>query len=120
MSLAKIFLKCWEQGIALFPEGNNLRYRGPEGTVTEEILFYLSENKKGLLQILYKNYKVIYSKALEKLILVSWEGNDPKVILIDQTSYSLEEIQRIKKFNPVGVDIKTIHELKEIFQGQVL
>ena len=61
---------------------------------------------------------VAYSKVLGREIVVTWTGMDPKVIYVDRTPYTPEEIAKIKDTGPNR--IKTTHLLKENFQGTTL
>jgi hypothetical protein len=119
MSPAEIILKCYERNIRLFPDGDKLRYRGPEGAVTEADLSLFQEHKQELLRILGRNHTIVHSKVLGRPIFVSWDGNDPRIIYVDRVGYDLNEIQKLKTLKPSAAGIKAIHGLKETFQGRI-
>jgi hypothetical protein len=59
---------------------------------------------------------VAYSKLTGRDIVVSWTGDNPKVVHVDQTSYTLSEIAKLQG---MGSDrVRQVHHAKEIFDGE--
>jgi len=61
---------------------------------------------------------MVYSKVLDRNIVVSWSGNDPKVVYVDRTPYTPEEISKLKGADPESVT--AAHLLKQTFDGKIV
>ena len=59
-----------------------------------------------------------YSEVLGREIMISWTGDDSKVVYIDRTPYMTEEIAKLKGVD--ATEIRAAHLLKETFQGKIL
>jgi len=60
----------------------------------------------------------VFSHVLEREIFVRWKGHDPRVVHVDRTPYTLEEIATLKNGDPQAV--RAVHETKEFFEGKVI
>ena len=60
---------------------------------------------------------VAYSKVLGRDMVLSWTGDDPKVVYVDRTPYTTEEITRLKSSDPESV--KATHWVKEMFEDEL-
>lgn len=107
------------QGIQLKTDGKNLYYK-PKQEITERIREQLAANKAEIIHFLRLSRKVVvvYSHVLNRKIVLSWNSKDPKVIYVDRTPYSKDEIAKLKGADPKT--IQTAHLLKEKFNGTIL
>jgi hypothetical protein len=116
-------------GFNLHSEGEEIVCRSSGGRKfdTPEVhvlLAELKENKAEALRYLRSqvSHHAIraFSKVLNKEITISWTGENPKVIRIDRTPYSLKEIEKLKALAPSVKDLSAIHHFKTCFDGQLL
>jgi hypothetical protein len=57
----------------------------------------------------------VYSRALQREITISWEGDNPAEVWVDGRSYTLAELAEMKGFDAQAV--KTAHDMKGVFRG---
>lgn len=67
-----------------------------------------------------KNTIAVFSKVLGRDIVISWKGKNPKVVYVDQTPYTLKEIQELKSRQLSVKDLKNVHNIKAEFDGHVV
>lgn len=60
---------------------------------------------------------VAYSRVLGRDIVISWRGDEPRVIYVDRTLYTAEEIAGMDGAGPEAV--RDVHLLKEDFDGEL-
>ncbi len=58
-----------------------------------------------------------FSKVLGREIVVSWKGSEPRVVFVDRSAYTLDEIATLKNGDPQAV--RAAHETKSVFNGKV-
>jgi len=61
---------------------------------------------------------VTFSNVLGREIVVSWTGDNPKVVYVDRTPYATDEIEKLKNSKPQ--DVRATHAVKETFQGTIV
>jgi hypothetical protein len=92
-----------------------------------EVLSLLAElkaNKSAALR--YLNARAsqrtirIFSKVLNQEVTISWTGDNPTVLHVDRTAYSLTEIERLKALKPSQSALSEIHQVKKMFDGELL
>ena len=67
-----------------------------------------------------RNMLPVFSEVLGRNIVISWQGKNPKVVYMDQTPYSLNEIQQLKSQELSAKDLKNIHDIKAEFDGHIV
>ncbi len=65
------------------------------------------------------NSLTFHSKALDRNVNLNWQGDDPKVIYVDQVPFTADEIETLKRMNPTGGDLRAVCRVKESFQGEI-
>ena len=125
MQASEILTECEKAGVHLFFSENKIKAKGDFSVLDEALKDSLISEKeavtKCLMQIQNVSERVIvFSKVLGRDILISWQGKNPKVVYIDQTSYSLKEIQELKSRQLSVKDLKNIQEVKATFDGKLV
>lgn len=59
-----------------------------------------------------------FSQVLGREIVLSWVGDDAKVVYIDRTPYTTKEIAKLKGASPERV--RGVHLVKETFDGRII
>lgn len=113
---------CASKKITLMAVNGELRYRAPTGVISDDFKAQLKKYKNLLINILSgeSNYRFVFSKALNREVIISWNGENPKVVFVDSAPYSAQEIQRLKESQLSAQQTKIIHEIKEHFDGSLL
>jgi hypothetical protein len=143
MNLAGFLTGLLDQGINLWLEGNQLRYRAPKGVITEEIRAVLVNRKADVLRFLEQNSQMIRAAAS---MVVPVERNDriplsfaqERLWFIDRmqpggTGYNIPRVTRMA--GPLAVaaleraineirrrheNLRTVFEMKEEGPAQVI
>ncbi|SPD73774.1 hypothetical protein PITCH_A1960003 [uncultured Desulfobacterium sp.] len=80
-------------------------------SATEKPLTLINQNKE------LNRSVTAYSRVLGRDIRISWQGENPKVVYVDRTPFSLDEIKALRGTSPA--DLKKAYLLKEAFDGCV-
>ena len=60
---------------------------------------------------------VFYSKKLKRDILAKWEGDNPKIVYLDNLPFTTEEIAILVEKKPDAETLQSILDAKETFGG---
>jgi len=63
------------------------------------------------------NSIVFYSKKLKRDILAKWEGDNPKIVYLDDLPFTTDEIAILVEKKPDAKTLQSILDAKEIFGG---
>lgn len=121
-SAIDLIQECQERDIALsITDRGEITYRAPKGSLDSELRQRLRESKQIIAKALKESGKrslIAHSKVLDRDIIVSWTGDNPKVVYVDRTPYTLEEIAELKGATPGAV--RSAHLVKEEFEGEII
>lgn len=125
MKVRELLQQCREQQITLFlTDQGRIGYRAPEGTMTERLKTRLREHEQDLIHLLKsanadRRHRLrVFSHVLGRKVAISWMGANPKVVHVDRTPYSLDEIAKLKGASLE--EAKKVHLLKETFNGKIV
>ena len=117
-------------GYQVFLDGENIKYHkkediSPDPDEIQLLLHKLQDHKNEAIEFLKtqqnekENSLVVFSKVLNREIVISWHDDSQKVVFVDQMPYTAQEIQRLKDRRIKPQELRTIHRLKETFEGQI-
>ena len=129
------------QGYALSLEENGIRYKVAEGvnpdkakvgSLLNEVRAHKAEIMSFLKsECLYKGREekihpeldmesvTVFSKVLGHNIRLSWRGNNPNILYVGRTPYTLKEVDRLNQGDLSARAIRAIHNIKKSFEGKI-
>ena len=125
MQASEILTECEKAGVHLFFSENKIKAKGDFSVLDEALKDSLISEKEAVTKCLMQMQNVsesviVFSKVLGRDILISWQGENPKVVYVDQTPYSLKEIKQLKSQQLSAKDLKNIHDIKAEFDGHIV
>ncbi|NQS89159.1 hypothetical protein HQ584_05160 [Patescibacteria group bacterium] len=125
MQPSEILTECEKSGVHLFFAENKIKAKGDFNVLDVALIDSLFSEKEAVTKCLMQMQNVsesviVFSKVLGRDIIISWKNENPKVVYVDQTPYSLKEIKQLKSQQLSAKDLKNIHNIKAEFDGHVV
>lgn len=119
MNVSELLRETESHGVILKTDGGRVFFK-PKDALPENVVDCIRKEKADIIMHLHnaRYFLRVFSHVLGREITISWKRNNPKVIHVDRTPYTDEEISKLKQATPKVV--KSAHLLKETFEGKII
>lgn len=120
----KAIRKLEAEGYQFSLDGDQIHYKIIDGKQPDKmkasgLLKEIRDRKSEAIAFLKNTHSIrIFSKVLNREATISWQGDDPKIIYLDQAGYTLDEIARLKQTKDPEM-VKKTHQIKNTFDGEL-